>query len=187
MNTGTIIAEVLDDRDLFEGMQVAIYDPFKMAYVEISKLSHITKDQWVTNSGTQIKYDWELHEIVIVDGDTEAVLRDKDWKIGISMLNKNSAYQFNPAPFKEGHYHMECQRCHSHFEGSKSQGICLRCCEDMGTATLYTDNENKPKKFKQIKEKSIPLSSIKELLSDAFDAGRYGTLTFEEFISRQDL
>lgn len=187
MNTGTIIAEVLDDRDLFEGMQVAIYDPFKMAYVEISKLSHITKDQWVTNSGTQIKYDWELHEIVIVDGDTEAVLRDKDWKKGISMLNKNSAYQFNPAPFKEGHYHMECQRCHSHFEGSKSQGICLDCCIVLGKATLLTDKENKPQKVKEIKQKSIPLDQVEALLADAFDAGRYSGLEFGDWKSRQDL
>jgi len=186
MTKGIILATVLEDRDLFEGLLVAVYDPVNGFYVEISKLSHIVKDQWVTESNTHVKNDWELHRIV-VSGDKEVVLRNKDWEKGISLLGQDSMYDFIPAPFKQGSFSMECQRCHSHFEGSKSQGICLRCCEDMGTATLYTDNENKPKKFKQIKQKSIPLSSVKELLSDAFDAGRYGTLTFEEFISRQDL
>lgn len=187
MNTGTIVAQVLEDRDLFEGMQVAIYDPFKMAYVEVSKLNHIVKDQWITDLGTQVRYDWELHEICIVDGDTEAVLKDKDWLIGIKMLNKNSAYKFSPAPFKEGHYHMECQRCHSHFEASKSQAVCLDCCIQLGTATLITDKENKLEKFKKVKQKSIPLDQVKLMLSDAFEAGRYSKFEFEDWISRQDL
>jgi PHP family Zn ribbon phosphoesterase len=82
---------------------------------------------------------------------------------------------------------MECQRCHSHFEASKSQAVCLDCCIQLGTATLITDKENKPKKFKPTKEKSIPLSEVKAMLSDAFDAGRYSKFDFEDWISRQDL
>lgn len=187
MTTGTILAEVLDDKDLFEGMQVAIYDPFNHAYVEISKLSHIVKDQWVTEQGTKVMYDWEIHNIVIVDGDLEAVLRDKDWKLGIKLLNHNCNYTFAPAPFKEGPYHMECQFCHSHYQASKSQALCEACCYKFGKATLITDAETKPDKLKKVKQKSIPLDEVKKLLSDAFDAGRYSTLTFSDWISRQDL
>ena len=187
MTNGTIVAQVLDDKDLFEGMQVAVYDPFNAAYVEISKLSHIVKDQWITDAGTKVKYDWELHEIVIVDSDLEAILRDKDWKIGIKLLNQNSNYEFNALPFKEGHYHVECQYCNSHFEASRSQALCESCCYKFGTATLLIDQENKPKKFKPTKEKSIPLSEVKAMLSEAFDAGRYSKFDFEDWIFRQNL
>lgn len=187
MNTGKIVAQVLEDRHLFEGMRVAVYDPFTNAYVEISKLSHIIKDQWITDAGTTIKYDWELHEIILSDEGLEAVLRDKDWKLGISMLNQRANYYFNPLRFREGHYHMECQRCHSHFEASKSQSLCADCCIKLGTVTLVFDNENKPDKFKKVKQKSISLDQVKVMLSDAFDAGRYSDFEFEDWISRQDL
>jgi Zn finger protein HypA/HybF involved in hydrogenase expression len=183
---GTIVAKVLDDCDLFENKQVAVYDPINGVYVEISKLSHIAKDQWITEATTKIKYDWELHDIIIAD-DKEVALRCKDWEKAISLLNQESMYEFTSAPFKQGLFSIECQRCHSHFEGSKSQGICSDCCVAMGTATLLTDDQNKSQKVKKIKQKSIPLSRVKELLSHAFDAGRYSTISSEAWISRQDL
>lgn len=186
MAKGIILATVLEDRDLFEGLLVAVYDPVNGSYVEISKLSHIVKDQWVTESNTHVKNDWELHRIV-VSGDKEVVLRNKDWEKGISLLGQDSMYDFIPAPFKQGHFSMECQRCHSHFEGSKSQGICLDCCIVLGKATLLTDKENKPQKVKEIKQKSIPLDQVEALLADAFDAGRYSGLEFGDWKSRQDL
>jgi len=186
MKKGTIVAKLLEDRDLFENKQVAVYDSINGVYVEISKLSHIAKDQWITETTTKIKYDWELHDIIIED-DKEIALRYKDWEKGISLLNQETMYDFIPAPFKQGLFSIECQRCHSHFEGSKSQGICSECCVAMGTAALLIGDQNKPQKLKKIKQKSIPLSRVKELLIDAFDAGRYSTINSEEWISRQDL
>ena len=125
MNRGIVKAMTLDDRHLHEDKQVAIYDPTKGAYVEIAKLSHMVRDQWVTETGRTILYDWECKELLVQDDNADHwVIRDKDYSKALNLIGKEVDYVFNPLPFKQGHYSMECVECHSHFTASKSQAYC---------------------------------------------------------------
>lgn len=186
MKTGLIKAKILQDKDIYEGANVAVFNPDK-GYVEVSTIAHMTRDQWVTNNRTTILYGWELHELYIASNDDPYIsIKASQWQKLISTNKVNSLglvpYEVIPAIFRDGNTNMECQGCHCHFKGSPRQGLCIDCCNELATAKIINqkvENKTKNPTF------TAPNINIKEMSMHAFEAGRYTDLDFDTWYNNQ--
>lgn len=120
MKTGTIQSKILQDKDIYDELTIAVFNPEK-GYVEVAKISHMFKDQWVTDKETLVLYGWELHQLYVYpDDQTKPILlKTNDWNKSIinNSVNtsKSISYILQPLKFLNGTTNMECQSCHSHF------------------------------------------------------------------------
>ena len=191
MKTGTIQSKILQDKDIYDELTIAVFNPEK-GYVEVAKISHMFKDQWVTDKETLVLYGWELHQLYVYpDDQTKPILlKTNDWNKSIinNSVNtsKSISYILQPLKFLNGTTNMECQSCHSHFIGSPRQGICNNCCILLGVAKLRNDSEIKTKShiFTQDIKPNI---NFKELAELAFNAGKHSNLDFDTWYNQQIL
>lgn len=193
---GTIKVKVLLDKDLYEGLNVAVFNPDK-GYLEVSKLSHLIKDQWITDKGTLVLYGYELHQLyVYTDNENPAIVNVNQWYTCLNKLDINSEreieYLFTPMRFKEGIFMMECTECAAHYMASKSQGLCRDCCDMYGTAKILSSKNDtnaggKTKKLIFTTEKTLTIAQAKDLAYHAFNTGRLSTIDYDSWILTQNL
>lgn len=177
------------NKELQENLNVIVYNPETKNNVEVSKLSHITDYQWITDKGTVISPDLELHYMVAkcFSTDNEYIVKDNQWANYLDKIGDMVAFHLLDSEFKTGIWMMECTNCSAHFMGSKSQGLCEACSEINKVAKILSAKD-KPRKKLPIftTEKKLTIGQVKQFAGNAFDAGRFSKQSFEDWFSKQD-
>lgn len=175
------------EKELYENLEVIVYNIETKSYINVEKLSHITDYQWVTYSGITLDETTECHYMVVEYDNNTYLVKENQWANYLTQLNTEVSFELSASTFKSGTWMLECTKCSSDFIGHRYQGICENCAEENKIAKILFNKDKLNKKIPIFtNEKKLTISQAIKLANSAFDIGRYSKTDFNDWLSKQE-